>query len=601
MVSDEYKLWVKLQSAARVLLVEVDGYHTSKASVQTAYFSTASANDYQHYLPRITKTPVLVRSLDQLMSSGGTIELDNSDGLLDAMIYHHFSGHPIRIKHGDASWALADFEQIYTGVISSFEVVSDNRYQIEFSSGQYTLDAPMLALGMTTGDRKGTPYPMTFGYVRNVTPILHTHGTNSVNNIYKLSYGPVEDVCVKLYYDGVEQANPQMTKNNEFGSFTLEEEPTGKVTCDVLGQAPTASGTAYTRGGEIIRHILTDFGHMTIGQIDDQSLIDYDAGAPEIGIYYTASTVNVLDVIDQILYSHTASLSFTRDGLLTIVPPLILEKTTTVEGSEWKSLDKVDNPPAEGIIAMKDNAVHINKTDDVGGGADQSVMLDKLTVGSEIYVVNQDNANEWIDYRVIAVTIVGNVYEFEVGIFDSGNNIKKNKNCDVRFTSTVTTGDSKPTAISINDDNLIGDIGITKDPRKPIWKGVVGYAKNWTVVSDHDSTFNSTKYRYAFYDDPRGEVGHKVEYIDSVAGKSQHGNISYYDDALIEAELALLLNNDQSYLIAPKTYLVGFTIELGDMAEITSARFGLYNQRFIILEVEEDMLSSVSTIKGWWI
>jgi len=587
----KYDDFVKNQSAHRVLLVDLDGYSVSTQQVQTIHFSTHSEGDYQHYVPRITKTPIILRSFDKHQPEGGTIEIDNSDGLLDSLMYHNFAGRDIRFYHGDASWPLVDFKQfgnVFSGKIVSFEVVSDNKFQVEFSAGNNNLDAPLTTAITSFGGAQ----PVCYGTCKNITPILVDEGTRK----YRVHSGEVEDVCSQLYVNGA-TSNIVVAKNNTDGSFTLASVPDGSVTCNVIG----ASGGLH-KGGAIIQDMLTRYGHLDISDINVPSLEAYDDSAPDIGVYFKDGSINLIDAINQVLASHAAFFSFSREGLFSIVRPLPLATGKIDFTSIWVSNDTVAPAPLDGRFGFDIvdgvGLFYINKFDDAF--IDQTTELDKLTQHDEVYVEQISDARRWMDLRITSIQLVADVYQMEVTLYDVANFPRKNVQCNVRLTTFTATPSQRPTTVWIDDSKLVGDIRITHDPRKPVWRSTIGYDKNWTVQDNVNTAFSKNEYRYVDAPDDRGEGVHGEIYGDSLAGFPKLTNIVSPQGAQNEADLRQAFQADQHYYIAPQTYLVGFTAELGEIVEITSDRFLLTDQRFMILEIEEDMLNSTSTIKGWW-
>jgi len=584
-MAEDYELWAKTRSDAhRVLLCEFEAYNISTDQVETVRLSTHAAGDYQYYLPVILKTPIMIRSVENFQPSAGFIEIDNSNGKFDAILYHNTNGREIRFFHGDASWASADFKNVFSGKITSFEYASDTVIRIDFSSGESILDKNITSQIFSSAwpEAEGKQLPICYGYCKNITPVH----SNASSNSYHVSNGAV-DTIHQVYIDKVPQLSG-VTRVEASGYFTLNAATTGEVTCSVTGNLD--GGVALIRGGEIIQHLLTSLGHLPIEEINTASITEYDASAPQIGAYFRDET-NLLDAIELILDSHSGQIMFNRVGLFTILQAVLLETTTEAGESNWTSETNEADTPASGDVVVGTTIVKIHSVD--GGSVDQSLALDKMGLHDEI-IVFEDN-DRWVDYRVTEVVSTGAVYEFAVSIYDQGTrDVRDNKAVTIRLTAHSSVSEAKETKLFINDSNLIGDIRIEHDPESnPTYKVSVGYAKNWTPSG------GINEYYYVDKLDDRGEAGHKVIYGDS--SLSVHNTlITGIADAQTEAGLRQALRADQHYRVYPNSHMVGFTVDLGDMVEITSARFKLQDQRFIIFEIEENMLESKSKISGWF-
>lgn len=473
-----YEDWIKSRSAERVLLCEMDGYNPTTTSVETIKVSTEARGDFQNFLPVIMKTPIIRRSIEELVPSSGFIEIDNTDGKFDHLMYHNFNNRQIRFWHGDASWSFlsgTEFQQIYTGVIDGFEFISDNTLRVDFSGGEKNLDVDVQNTRLTTNAATGKRPPICYGAVRRITPVLIDEAARR----YKIHDGPIQAIST-VYADGVSVA---FTANTANGTFTLNAAQAGKrITCTAIGAAPTGGGTAYRKAGDIIEDMLVRHGHLTAGEIDTASLTAYDANAPAIGVFWD-DAVNLLEAIQTIMDCHAGWYMFNRDGKFALKEAVDLNAT----------------PPA--------------------------------------------------------------------------------------------------TSIFLSDDNIIGDLKVTHADTPPVWKVTIGYNKNWSP--DPESNTEALFEPYYYVSDSVTEATHKTKYADSVE-LEYLTNIETLAGATAEAEFRMDLFEDQHYLVSPQSHLVGFQVDLGDIAEITSDRFMLTDQKFVITDIEEDMLQSISTVSGWF-
>lgn len=436
------------------------------------------------------RTPVLSRRViisgqDQLFSTVAFIDINISDGRNDKLIYNNFGGRLISFYHGDASWSKADFRNVFTGVVSEFEIISDSTLRINFVDGNGYLDKALTDVTITGGDNDGRLSPILYGACKNVTPILIDEATQR----YKVNQGAVQDACSQLYIGGTAQTNV-ITKDNVNGEFTVGGTVDGEVTCDCAGMAPTAGGTAWMKPGAIIQDILTRFGDIDISRIDTASVTAYDADAPDIGVYIT-DEVFLSEAITDIAESHFGWFNFNRAGQFSI--------------------------------------------------------------------------HKFVD-------------------IDSG---------------------ATPVA-TFNDTNIIGRLKLKHSDVVPAYRIDIGYDQNWTVKSDANSADNGAReaflkeeYRYINYESPDA-ANIKLKYANAIAQNSVDTYIINQADAQAEAQARMTIYGQQRYFVEPKATAQGLTVELGDIVSITSNRFDLDNQLYMVISIDDDLLNSTSEIGGWF-
>ena len=600
--TQEYIDWLKEQSAFRVLLVEMDGWNMSTDQAETFPMSTHSANDYQHYYPIVTKTPILQRSVSRtlkssLQPSAGFIEVDISDGRFDGLIYNSFDGRNIIMRHGDASWQLSQFQTIYSGKITKFDIVSDTVLRIDFSNGESMLDRMLSDIQITTaGNAFGAISPVSYGHVRNITPIL----IDKTARRYKLHDSDIASVD-EVYADGAPVGYTTTSADLAKGEFTLNADQSGTITCDAMG-------SWIVKAGSIIQDMLTRYGHMDIADIDTQSIIDYDAGSPNVGVYFK-SQINLLVAMQRLVDSHIGWFDIGRDGKFNLHKFAALSTESTAGESTWQSLDKLKTPGSGefSFDANDSTKLLIHEVDDTG--ANRSSGFDQLVPHDDIYIQESGDTNRWKEYRIHSITDTGSVRSLDVEVLAQGSgSLRKNNQYIIRLTHYETSGDVPAPSVFINDHNIVGGINLKHDIMPVTPSIIVAYNRCWTVqqltgnengVSESHAEFVKNEYRHSTFLDP-DEALILQRHMGAKTPPPLKTLITDSADAAVEAELRQALGRQQRYWLAPRVLLQGLTVELGDMAEITSSRFGLYKQQFRILHIEDDLVNAVTTVSGWF-
>lgn len=173
---------------------------------------------------------------------------------------------------------------------------------------------------------------------------------------------------------------------------------------------------------------------------------------------------------------------------------------------------------------------------------------------------------------------------------------------------TLAASDLTGTPVAtFNDNNIVGDVKLKHDVRRPTFRTEIGHSKNWTIIQTPATTltdqnrieFLRAEYRFSTYTDAN-EATIKQEYADAVAPPPIRTLISNAADALAEATARQAIFNQQRYWIEPKATALGLTVELGDLVEITSDRFSLSNRKYLVMSLDDDMLESTTEIGGWF-
>ena len=316
---ENYNAWLQDSSANRCLLVVMKGYNGT--SEETFYFSskeyatkpTDSPSSWQ-FDPRLAGNPSLTRSIPFFGEKGdykeGDIDLVNNDGGLDNWLNYSFAGRSIVKYLGDPSWSFADFKAFpfFTGIIENIDI-SIEKVSIKIRDKMGVLDGQIQQNTLATGETN-EPIPLSYGTVRNVTPRLVDAATHK----YQWHDGTVQSLDA-VYDNGI---SISFTANNTLGTFTLNSQPAGTITCTGRGAKPV--GTWLNTASLIIKDILTRVGDsincLSIEEIDLNSLAELPNY--ELGIYISEKE-NKLNVLEMICASMRAGFTFDRNGKFKVV------------------------------------------------------------------------------------------------------------------------------------------------------------------------------------------------------------------------------------------------------------------------------------------
>jgi len=315
--------------AKKKYLVILKPYDISGASELTLYYSG------EGFVTSPTDTPAntlfdarLVEPISfqrSMFSSGklggfsvpgfGNLVLTNADGGLDAFAGYAWDGRSVEVKVGESGAAYQYYFTIFDGQAHSIEfddlfvnvVLRDRQddFQTNFPSVLYAGTGG----NEGTASLEGQPKPLCFGQVYNIEPVL----VDATNYVYQVHNGQIEAI------NDVYEAGVALTLTTDYtvdltnGRFTLVSAPTGKITADVEGSKP--SGLYKSTAGDIIRHIVVDYGGLTDpGDLDTTSFTDLNtANSSVVGIYVKDNTT-ILETIDQIANTVGAFYGFDRTG-----------------------------------------------------------------------------------------------------------------------------------------------------------------------------------------------------------------------------------------------------------------------------------------------
>jgi len=313
--------WLKNQNALRCILVEVvariAGVETTLYLSTRGYITEAGdAPANINYVPCISGGLQIVETLplDGTASiSYGDIEILNLDGSRDSWLDYVWANRSVKVYIGDVSWARADFQLIFDGILEDIDSKSYDKLNLKIRDKLQRLNGPISETKLGTGDNPDSLIPLTFGECCNVTPLL----SNPATLEYQVHNGAIERI-IEVRDNGVPVTG--FTSSLGIGKFTLTTAPAGTITCSVQGDKPS---TYVNTISAIIQRIVKDFGKVSSrfvsGDLDSTNLSAFEsANTQAVGIYLT-NRENIITVIQQLAASIGAQAAITREGKLALL------------------------------------------------------------------------------------------------------------------------------------------------------------------------------------------------------------------------------------------------------------------------------------------
>ncbi|OUR62062.1 hypothetical protein A9Q74_06330 [Colwellia sp. 39_35_sub15_T18] len=354
--------WLESPSKQRTLLAKVEYLNNG---AQTAYLSTAPFVSLPDDLPAniafddfILESPTFSKSM-AIFSNGSTASRSALTLFADESLTPLFLGNVFKRQVtyllGDEEWRLSDFVVIAKQLAERVTARNDE-YSIELRDPSLKLDKVIDTGTFATGVNAGKSKPICIGEVFNIEPMLEDAATHK----YCVNYISVEDV-VEVRDNGLAIS---INKNNADGSFTLNQAPVGRITCDVKGAKPA---THIQYPGDVITWLLTTFVGETVDNIADLSALPLY----KVGIYQREPRT-VRTVIDTICKSIIGYHMYARNGqfvakimpAITGIPAHALTLDDIVE--DGVSVRKTIEPASQVTINYKQN--HTPQNDGLAGG-----------------------------------------------------------------------------------------------------------------------------------------------------------------------------------------------------------------------------------------
>jgi hypothetical protein len=346
--------WLKTAEHIRTILVEIESVQIEGGQQATFYLANKPFVTSNSDTPANTSyDPCLVGgvsftetlSLDNSVSIGyGDLEVDNTGGSKDAWLNYVWTNRVVRVYIGDPTWPRSDYRLIFNGLISDIASRDRSVLNLILVDKLEKLNNPISEILLNSAALDSdTLIPTVFGECFNVTPLV----ANSAGLIYQVHTGAIEDIIeVRDNGDVVD-----FTKSLSTGTFILNENPYGQITCSVQGALD--GGTYHNTVPNIVKMIVKNYGpvnsRLTDADIDLANFSQFNTLYPfPVGVY-TISRENVLDTCNQLAASIGAQLIFSSQGLLKFVRLSIPGTGTTYsvspEDIESRSLEISDRPP----------------------------------------------------------------------------------------------------------------------------------------------------------------------------------------------------------------------------------------------------------------
>lgn len=265
--SQDYTDWLSAHDKHRIILVEAT--YDIGSGPQIEYISNSSFISKSHdstpnqgFADVITRVPTFTADISG-RSSIGELECVN-DGSLDEWITRAWQGHPLKVYFGDFSWAFDDFRLIFNGVNGGIKARRHDRVSFTFESSGKVFDVNLQS-DLITGTEE--PTPIALGEVFNAEPRL----LDSATHLYQVHEG----VCtvVDVRDNGLSVAYT----DNGNGTFTLNAQPFGRITCDVSQADNTVS-------------LQTRYIANKIGYTDIDPSVDNFPNTSTTGVYFRKTT-----------------------------------------------------------------------------------------------------------------------------------------------------------------------------------------------------------------------------------------------------------------------------------------------------------------------
>lgn len=318
MITDEqYKDWMKSDTAMRVILVEVtpsiDGVDTPLFLSNRGY--TTHPGDT---IPNIGYTSVVdggVNINEKISVDGrgsmtyGDIELENTEGDHDYWLDAVWRNRPIQVFFGDVRWSRDDFREVFNGVVDDIDSRSRNKLNIKLRDKLQRLNTPIseVKLGGTT-DNKESLLPVLVGECHNIEPLL----VNPATHQYQFHIGAAERL-IEVRDNGVPV---DATATLGTGKFTLNANSAGQIT--VSAQGHNVGGYSNTLVG-LVKILSIEYGKVedrfTLGDFD-ASVGDFNTAHPQPMGVWLADKSNVLEVCQRLAASIGAMMLVSRQGLV---------------------------------------------------------------------------------------------------------------------------------------------------------------------------------------------------------------------------------------------------------------------------------------------
>lgn len=322
----------------------------STVATENIYLANHAFNTYADETPPNTEFIAVLRDSDipsfkQELSealygisipSFGRLIINNADGQFDDKLPPNrvWEGGSIVVKlTGDRSEIpLIQATTIFTGKLGKL-TYSDNTISVEVFSRAIELQKKNVPDAKFTGPNdEEVVAPVAYGYVNNISPFLK----DPVELTYKVA-GHAVTAISSVYDNGVAlTSGSQWTNDLANGEFTLNQNPSGQITCDVQGKS-ILGGFSANRA-DFIYDLITTYGGLTIDDVDGASLTAAKLSMAGDSGYYINSDSPILSVVEDLLQPVLGFLYFSRLGKA-IIGKFEIPDTGTIVSLELDSAE----------------------------------------------------------------------------------------------------------------------------------------------------------------------------------------------------------------------------------------------------------------------
>lgn len=276
--------------------------------------------------------------------SYGDIIITNVDGERDHWLDRSWNGRQVTLKLGDPSWNYSQFETILEG--TSLEMTTSGRDKLVLKLGDkgLELERKIEPAYISQGSSKDKMIPLVYGSVTNMSPPLSdVTADGSIDKAsYAISYKPIDEI-VTVYSNGNELTEgPGWSVYAAGNEFILNENATGKITCDVKGGVATVGigggGGSYIDDiASIIHEIVISNSSLTVDDINTVSFQNFRTAYPQKCGIQISTVVTVSSILDRLISSVGGWWGFGRDGKLmlgVLEDPELLQPRLTITTDE---------------------------------------------------------------------------------------------------------------------------------------------------------------------------------------------------------------------------------------------------------------------------
>lgn len=320
--------WFKKRKKKLIYLVTLTLNYASGSGVSTEniYLSNHAFNTYADETPPNTEFIAVLRDNDipsfkQELSealygiaipSFGKLVINNADGQFDSKLPPNrvWEGGSFVIKlTGDRSELALQFAvTLCTGTLGKL-TYSDNTITVDILSRAIELQKKTVPNQTFIGPNdEEVVAPVAYGYINNLSPFLK----DPVEYTYKVAGHAISGVT-HVYDNGVElTSGSQYSVDLANGEFTLNQFPSGQITCDVQGK-PILGDFSASRV-DFIYDLLQTYGGLTIDDVDGASFSSVESFMGGDSGFYINSDTPVLTAIEELLQAPLGFLYFNRLG-----------------------------------------------------------------------------------------------------------------------------------------------------------------------------------------------------------------------------------------------------------------------------------------------